>query len=280
MLVFDDETIIENGVADRRPKALGGQADRPASRSLRARQRVGFTLIELLVVIAIIAILAALLLPALARSKAKAKSINCTSNIRQLALAAQLYVDDDKQALPWSERFWTAPSNQGFNFTDPPSPAFHPNFYAEVRAYAGTNDGFWHCPSAQEDKSLTVPGDNSPLLGYMANMYAIGVTVAQWSEAQPKKASDLLVPGNAKLFTDNGVNWQGVWVGVTSQSAISTIPVTPVGLHAGGVNVALADGHARFVTRNEFREPGGPSQPIEIDPKQNWWRDGAVELVP
>jgi len=240
----------------------------------------GFTLVELLVVIAIIAILAALLLPALAKSKEKAKSTKCISNIRQLSLAAHLYVDDSGQALPWSERFWTAPSNQGFNFTDPASPAFHANFYAHMRNYVGTNDGFWYCPSAQEDKSLTVVGNTSPLIGYMGNMYVVGITVAPWPEARPKKGSDLLAPANAKLFTDNGANWQGVWVGVTSRSTISTIPVTPVGLHGGGMNVALADGHARFVTRSEFNQPGGPAQPIDVDPKQNWWREGAVQLVP
>lgn len=67
---------------------------------VNSKQRTGFTLIELLVVIAVIAILAAMLLPALARGKESASRTRCLSNLKELELALKMYVDDNRNLLP------------------------------------------------------------------------------------------------------------------------------------------------------------------------------------
>jgi prepilin-type N-terminal cleavage/methylation domain-containing protein/prepilin-type processing-associated H-X9-DG protein len=72
----------------------------PAPDSGGCASRNGFTLVELLVVIAIIAILAALLLPALAKSKAEAQRISCVNNQKQLQLCWQMYVGDNNDSMP------------------------------------------------------------------------------------------------------------------------------------------------------------------------------------
>jgi prepilin-type N-terminal cleavage/methylation domain-containing protein/prepilin-type processing-associated H-X9-DG protein len=87
------------------------------SKSRGGSDSFGFTLIELLVVIAIIAILAAMLLPALARAKGKAQTAQCGSNMRNWSLALQMYATDNSDSLPYfAEAFGTPNLPRTFDF--------------------------------------------------------------------------------------------------------------------------------------------------------------------
>src|ERR1041385_6313414 len=96
-------------------------------------KRAAFTLIELLVVIAIVAILAALLLPALNRAKEQAKQTYCANNLRQLGLACQMYTDD------WNNLYPTCPGSLSLGGTF--------NGDAILGRYYARNPGVLRCPA-------------------------------------------------------------------------------------------------------------------------------------
>lgn len=99
------------------------------SRSLDKFKSHGFTLIELLVVIAIIAILAAILLPVLAAAQRRAYNVNCTSNLKQIGGAIQMFVDDNNDLLPNGPNGINA--NRGMSIAQKSTYSYNdnPNFY-------------------------------------------------------------------------------------------------------------------------------------------------------
>jgi prepilin-type N-terminal cleavage/methylation domain-containing protein len=247
--------------------------------------RKAFTLIELFVVIAVIGILASLLLPALAKSKERARSARCLSNLRQLVMASTFYADNNDDTLPWQIRHWITPANTtaAMTYRDSADSNFRTNIYWQLNRYVARSEGLWKCPAAPKDKLIAASEIDSPYIGYMGNMFALGVTDSPlpiWSDIQPKKLASLLNPSRAKLFADVGLNWQAVMVFATYESSSFPGQIAPVPIHRKSLNVATAAGSAEQISQIEFERPDGAGKSFQADPRLNWWRDGCIPLLP
>jgi prepilin-type N-terminal cleavage/methylation domain-containing protein len=230
-------------------------------------KRRGFTLIELLVVIAIIAILAAMLLPVLARAKESGRRISCLNNLKQLSLAVQMYVNDSDGRYPqrsgtdrWPDKFY---DNYGRNLkllicpSEPPNaiPATEPDTTvadSAPRSYLinGFNDYFADQYRLQFNRDPTF----NELDAYMT-------TVAFREEAIADTSGTIILgektDANGDFYMDLLEGTAGNdFGGILNQSRHSSTPAaSTAGWGNGGSNHAMADGSARFIKYPQSMTP-------------------------
>ena len=208
--------------------------------------RRAFTLIELLVVIAIIAILAAILFPVFAQAKEAAKGAACISNMKQWAVATQLYLGDYDDRMLF--RASTNPLSSRANFAVPNN-VFEAKWWNMLFPYTKAKD-IYRCPSSsisvfQPDATgaATIP------LSYVANAAAESLNMSQ-----VEKPAQLLVMGEKWDKNAQGQIIGETWLeGFGNEGDMSEDPVNPghmkafADLHARAMSGSFFDGHARKV---------------------------------
>ena len=203
-------------------------------------RRGGFTLIELLVVIAIIAILAALLLPSLARAKARAQRVACVNNLRQIGLALHMWGDDHTGRFPWR----TLPSDEGTQSLPEtwqhlqvlsedlvtPKPLHCPSDrkWPQASDWSAGPDGF----AALKNNALSYFIGADCNLGY-TKMHSLGDRNVKGEDGNHCDTADIAT-GITRLTTNNATWGQG--------------------LHEGAGNIALGDGSVHQLSENGLRQ--------------------------
>ena len=228
-------------------------------REPESRVRGAFTLIELLVVIAIIAILAAMLLPALARAKESGRRISCLNNLRQLSLAASMYVGDNQGTYP--PRYGVSPVT-GANITS----RWPDKIYDDY----GKNLKLLLCPSETTNAPLTgtdtTVADDAPRSYFINGWNDYFATNNPATDPEGLNGGDQMkenairYPSNTLLFGEKTAGHGDYYMdlnegvagndfdGILNQSSHDARgDDRAVGSGSGGSNYAITDGSALFI---------------------------------